>query len=132
MLLQHREGLILGSACQLGELYDAILKGASAADLDQIASLYDFIEVQPLSNNAHLLRNGILKTEQDLIDINLKLIDLGKRNHKMICATGDVHYLDPKDNIAREILMYGQGYADAEDQAQLPIKSTDEMQQDFS
>jgi DNA polymerase III subunit alpha, Gram-positive type len=131
VLLQYSEGLILGSACQLGELYDAILNGASNPDLDQIASLYDFIEIQPLSNNEHLIRNGVLKNKQDLIDINLKLIEIGKRNSKIICATGDVHYLDPKDSIAREILMYGQGYSDAEDQAPLHFKTTDEMKKDF-
>ncbi|MDP3385805.1 MAG: PolC-type DNA polymerase III, partial [Eubacteriales bacterium] len=131
VLNQYREGLILGTACQSGELFSAILSGASDHELDKIAQQYDFLEIQPSTNNLNLIKSGILKDENDLIEINKKIIELGAKNNKLVCATGDVHFLDKKDSIVREILMTGQGYDDANDQPSIYLKTTNEMLAEF-
>lgn len=131
LLNQYREGLILGTACQSGELFKAILSGAPDYELDKIVQQYDFLEIQPLSNNLNLVKSGRLRDEKDLIEINKKIIDLGTRNNKLVCATGDVHFLDKKDSIVREILMTGQGYNDADDQPSIYFKTTNEMLAEF-
>ena len=131
VLSQYREGLILGTACQSGELFSAILSGATDNELDKIVQQYDFLEIQPSTNNLNLIKSGILKDENDLREINKKIIDLGTRNDKLVCATGDVHFLDKKDSIVREILMTGQGYDDADDQPSIYFKTTNEMLAEF-
>ncbi len=127
-----REGLIIGTACESGELYSAVLNGASDEKLEEIASFYDFLEIQPLHNNMFLVNNERVKDVDDLKDINRKIINLGDKLNKLTVATGDVHFLEKEDEIYRRILMAGQGFEDAENQAPLYLKTTDEMLEDFS
>ena len=132
LISKYREGLILGTACEAGELFKAVMSGASDSEIDEIVSMYDFVEIQPIMNNIFLVNKEILKSKDDLVEINKKLVEIGKRNNKIICATGDVHFLDEDDRQTREILMSGQGYSDAADQPPLYFKSTDEMLKEFS
>ena len=127
-----REGLILGTACEAGELYRAILEGKSDEKIEEIADYYDFYEIQPLNNNMFLVNNERLKGVEELKEINKKIIQLGEKKGKTSVATGDVHFLEPEDEIYRRILMSGQGYEDAEKQAPLYFKTTEEMLDDFS
>ena len=133
VLAKYREGLILGSACSAGELYQAILKGASDAEISQIVEFYDYLEVQPTGNNGYLLRDpssGISSVE-DLQKINRKIVKLGDQFHKMVVATCDVHFLNPEDAIYRQIIQVGHGYAD-EEQPPLYLHTTQEMLDEFS
>ncbi|SHI71457.1 DNA polymerase III catalytic subunit, PolC type [Dethiosulfatibacter aminovorans DSM 17477] len=132
LISKYREGLILGTACEAGELFKAVMSGSTDAEIDEIVSMYDFVEIQPVMNNMFLVNKGILKSREDLVEINKKLVEIGKRNDKIICATGDVHFLDEDDSQTREILMSGQGFSDASDQPPLYFKSTDEMLKEFS
>ncbi len=135
-LIKHREGLIVGSACEAGEVIQAYLRGESYEDIKKIASFYDYLEIQPTSNNSFMLRSDRepydkIKTNQDLIDINLFVIKLGEDLNKPVCATGDVHFMDESDSIFRAILQAGQGYTDADRQPPIYLKTTDEMMQEF-
>lgn len=135
LLEQKREGLILGSACEAGELYRAILENPYNPDMDnleKIVSFYDYLEIQPLGNNAFLLENGTLQSREDLIYINKLIIDLGKKYGKKTVATCDVHFINPEDEVFRRILMAGQGYKDADRQAPLYLRTTEEMLEEFS
>ena len=129
-LLKYKEGLMLGSACEAGELIQAILEGKSEEELLNIASFYDYLEVQPIQNNEFMLRKGIVDSEDDLRNINKTIIRLGKSLNKLVVATCDVHFLDPEDAIYRKILLCGQGYPD-EPQAPLYFRTTDEMLAEF-
>ncbi|HHU64320.1 MAG TPA: PolC-type DNA polymerase III [Clostridiales bacterium] len=131
LLNKYREGLIIGSGCEAGELYQAILKGYDEKRIIDIANYYDFLEVQPLANNEFLVRSGVVANNQQLIEINKRIIDMGERLNKPVVATGDVHFLDPEDEYYRRILMKGQGFADADRQAPLFLKTTQEMLEDF-
>lgn len=131
-LSKFREGLIIGSACEAGELYRAVLNGADEEKLEKIAAYYDFLEIQPLDNNMFLVNTGRVRDEDDLKDINRKITALGDKLGKTVVATGDAHFLEKEDEIYRKILMSGQGYEDAEEQAPLYFKTTDEMLRDFS
>lgn len=131
-LNQLREGLLLGTACESGELFSAILEGKSDEKIEEIADYYDFYEIQPLDNNMFLVNNERLRSVEELKKINKKIVELGERKGKTVVATGDVHFLEPEDEIFRRILMSGQGYEDAEEQAPLYFKTTDEMLDDFS
>lgn len=131
LLNQFREGLILGSACEAGELYKAIIKGKSNKEIEDIAKYYDYLEIQPLENNMYLVNNGILKNLEQLKDINKKIIKLGDKYNKLVVATGDVHFLNPEDEVYRRILMAGQGFQDADSQPPLYFKTTDEMLKEF-
>lgn len=129
---KHREGLIVGSACEAGELYRAILQKKQWGELLQIASYYDYLEVQPNGNNAFMIRNGTLNSEYDLNDHTKTIIRLAEKLDKPVVATGDVHFLKPEDSKFRAILMAGKGFKDADDQAPLYLKTTDEMLKDFA
>jgi len=131
LLDKYREGLIFGSACEAGELYAAILEGVSDEKLDSIASYYDYLEIQPTGNNMFLVRNGKLNNSQEIENINKKILRIGDRLGKMVVATCDVHFLDASDDVYRKILMGGQGYSDADQQAPLFFRTTDEMLSEF-
>lgn len=131
-LRNHREGLIIGSACEAGELYRAVLQGKSEAQLTEIAELYDYLEVQPTGNNAFLVRKGEVDSEFKLQVLNKKIVELAKKLGKPVVATCDVHFKDPEDSIFREILQAGQGYGDASNQAPLYFRTTAEMLEEFS
>jgi len=126
-LQANREGLIIGSACEAGELFRAVLEEKSPEEIEAIAAFYDYLEIQPLANNEYLVREGRLKTTEDLQNINRRIVELGKRLGKPVCATGDVHFLDPHHEVFRRIIQAGQGYEDAEVQAPLYLKTTEEM-----
>ena len=132
LLKKMRGGMILGSACEAGEVIQAYLRGKSDEEIKEIAEFYDYIEMQPNSNNKFLIANGTLKSEEDLKDMNRYLYNLGKNLSKPVCATGDVHYLDPEEYIYRAILMYGCGFKDAETDSGLYFRTTQEMLDEFS
>ncbi len=132
LLSIYREGLLLGSACEQGELYQAALAGADDETLARIAAQYDYLEIQPLCNNAFLVRGGTVTSDEALRSINQRIVSLGERLNIPVVATGDVHFLEPHDADYRKILMCKLGYADAEQQAPLYFKTTDEMLEEFS
>ena len=128
---KYREGLILGSACEQGEVYKAILNKKPEEDIKRIASYYDYLEIQPLGNNAFMLRDGTVSSMKELEEINKKIVDLGDEIGKLTVATCDVHFMDPQDEIYRRILMAGQGFSDADNQAPLYLRTTEEMLNEF-
>ena len=132
VLDSHREGLILGSACEAGELFRAILSGEDEETVEKIASYYDYLEVQPIGNNDYLVRNGTVADREGLCDLNRKIIALGDKMDKPVVATGDVHFLRKRDEVFRRILQAGQGYDDADMQAPLYFRTTQEMLDEFS
>ncbi|MDR2514257.1 MAG: PolC-type DNA polymerase III [Christensenellaceae bacterium] len=131
-LERHREGLILGSACEAGELIRAILDGKSDDEIEAIAGFYDFLEIQPTGNNAFMIRNGTMNEEEDLRNLNRRILRIGDGLKKPVCATCDLHFMDPQDAIFREILMHGQGFSDASLQAPLYFRNTREMLDEFA
>lgn len=131
LLVELREGLIIGSACEAGELYQAILDGADDSKLEEIAEFYDYLEIQPLGNNQFLIDSGRVKSIEELQDNNRKIIELGAKLGKPVVATGDVHFLHPHEEIYRKILLMGQGFQDADRQAPLYLRTTEEMLEEF-
>ena len=142
VLEQHREGLLIGSACEAGELYRAILENKPWGDLCNIASFYDFLEIQPLGNNSFLLRPSkgkggaieppVCQSEEELKEHNRTILRLGETLNKPVCATCDVHFMEPEDEVYRRILMAGMGFDDADNQAPLYLRTTDEMLKEFA
>jgi len=132
VLAKYREGLIIGSGCEAGELFKAMVHGRPYNEIVEIANFYDFLEIQPIGNNEYLVRDKHLNSHKDLENINRNIVKLGRNMNKPVVATGDVHFLDPQDEYFRRILMHGQGFGDAEFQPPLYFKTTREMLEDFS
>ena len=132
VLSKFREGLIIGSACEQGELYRAIRDGRPQKEVEEIASFYDYFEIQPLGNNEFMIRNGMVSGKEDLIEINKKIVELGDKMEVPVVATCDVHFMDPEDELYRRVLQGAQGYGDADQQAPLYLRTTEEMLEEFS
>ena len=132
--IRYRDGLLIGSACEAGELYRAILNGRPEEEISRLVNFYDYLEIQPLGNNAFLVRDedSPVASNDDLIEINKKIVRLGEQFHKPVVATCDVHFLDPEDEIYRRIIMAGQGFKDADEQAPLFLRTTEEMMKEFA
>lgn len=132
-LNQYREGLIVGSACEAGELFRAVLEGKSEPEIARIVDFYDYLEIQPIGNNAFLLReDNDINSEADLQELNRKIVRLGEQFNKPVVATCDVHFLNPEDEVYRRIIMAGKGFKDADQQAPLFLRTTEEMLKEFA
>lgn len=131
-LIKRREGLIIGSACEAGELVQAFLDGADQEKIEETASFYDYLEIQPTANNKFLIRQGLADGVAALEQLNRNIYELGQKLNKPVVATCDVHFLEPWDGFYRKLLMAGQGYDDVDDQAPLYFRTTDEMLEEFS
>ena len=133
--LRHREGLIIGSACEAGELYSALLDNKSEEAIARLVNFYDYLEIQPLGNNRFMIesdKHDNIQSIEDLKEINRKIVKLGEEFHKPVVATCDVHFLEPEDEVYRRIVMAGQGFADADNQAPLYLRTTEEMLEEFA
>lgn len=131
-LQRLRKGLIIGSACEAGELIQAYLRGAQLTELEEIAAFYDYLEIQPRGNNGFMIGNGIIESENDLLKMNKAIYHLAKDLKKPVVATGDVHFIEPEDEVYRRVLMAGKGFEDADNQAPLYFKTTQEMLDEFA
>lgn len=131
LVSEFREGLIIGSACEAGQVYKAILDGKSQEELEDIANFYDYLEIQPIDNNMFLVEKGNVKDRDELKSINKKIYDLGKSLGKDTVATCDVHFMEPQDEVFRRIILAGQGFGDADNQPPLYLRTTDEMIKEF-
>ena len=135
LYLEYSEGLIIGSACEAGELYRAILEERPEEEIDKLVKFYDYLEIQPVGNNAFMLRDNSkfphIQDENDLMEINKKIVSLGEEYNKLVVATCDVHFLNAEDEVYRRIIMSGKGFADADNQAPLYYRTTEEMLSEF-
>ena len=131
--VKYREGLLLGSACEAGELYHAILDGRPEEEILRLVKFYDYLEIQPIGNNSFMLRDekSAINSVEELQDINRRIVKLGETFNKLVVATCDVHFLDPEDEVYRRIIMAGKGFKDADDQAPLFLRTTEEMLKEF-
>ncbi|MDE6829465.1 MAG: PHP domain-containing protein, partial [Lachnospiraceae bacterium] len=133
-LLRYREGLIVGSACEAGELYQAVLNERSEERIAKIVNFYDYLEIQPLGNNQFMIESekvSRVQNEDDLKELNRKIVELGEQFHKPVVATCDVHFMEPGDEVYRRIIMAGKGFTDADNQAPLYLRTTEEMLEEF-
>ena len=131
LLNKYRDGLLLTSACEAGELYRAIVDGTPYEELKKIASYYDILEIQPLGNNAYMVREGKVDSEEKIKDFNRTVIKLGEDLHKPVIATGDVHFTEPEDAVYRAVLQAGNGFKDADNQPPLFFRTTQDMLDQF-
>ena len=135
VLKKYRDGLLVGSACEAGELYQALLRNAPDQEIARLVNFYDYLEIQPLGNNAFMLadeKHDMINSEEDLKEINRKIVKLGEQFKKPVVATCDVHFMDPQDEVYRRIIMAGNGFSDADNQAPLYLRTTEEMLEEFS
>ena len=131
LLMQHREGILVGSACGMGELYGAVMNGANQRELEKIASLYDYLEIQPICNNAFLIENGRVRDEKVLQDYNRIILNLGRKLNKPVIAASDVHFMDAEDEQYRKILQAAKKFSDADRSCPIFFRTTDEMLKEF-
>lgn len=131
-LEELREGLILGSACEAGELFTAIREGRPESELMEIANFYDYLEIQPICNNSFMLEQGMVKDEEELRQLNRRVVELGRKCGKPVCATCDAHYLNPEDEIYRRIILSGLKFKDADRETKLFYRTTEEMLEEFA
>jgi DNA polymerase-3 subunit alpha (Gram-positive type) len=131
LLMQHREGLIVGSACEAGEFFQAIARHRSRAEIKRIGAFYDYLEIMPIANNSFMLHNGSVQSEEELRDMNRRVVAIGEELGKPVCATCDVHFLDPEDEIYRHVLLGAKGFSDADQDMPLYFRNTEEMLEEF-
>ncbi|MBR2717082.1 MAG: PolC-type DNA polymerase III [Oscillospiraceae bacterium] len=132
LLMEHREGLIVGSACEAGELFQAVARHRGRAELRRLGGFYDYFEIMPAANNAFMLENGMASSLDDLREFNRRVVALGEELGKPVCATGDVHFLDPEEEIFRHILLGSKGFSDADQDMPLYFRTTDDMLEEFA